>query len=91
VLRCHFGSAGKILKIATLWPPPPRPPTRPRPSPPHFAQWEHASKQFTLALKFARGNDRETAAVLLSNRSAALCRCAGGAPQHARGRGRASR
>lgn len=49
----------------------PRPPTAP-----HSPQWEQASKQFTLALKFARSTDKEAQAVLLSNRSAALCRCA---------------
>ncbi|KIZ03391.1 hypothetical protein MNEG_4574, partial [Monoraphidium neglectum] len=36
-------------------------------------KWEQASKQFTLALKFAPPGDKEAAAVLLSNRSAALC------------------
>jgi len=64
---------------------PPPPPTHTHPRAPsvshpkkhaHAApltkQWESAIHEFTTALKFARA-DRETAAVMLSNRSAALC------------------
>ncbi|KAI8471643.1 MAG: PUA-like domain-containing protein [Monoraphidium minutum] len=49
-------------------------PSRPRwgAFPPAARRWEQATKQFTLALKFARGADKEAAAVLLSNRSAGL-------------------
>jgi hypothetical protein len=40
-------------------------------------RWEAAASEFGLAAKYAQArNEREVAATMLSNRSAALCRCA---------------